>query len=131
MAISIIQCPEYRKFADRAMQRCAALHWLLNSDLKIGFLMSTQKKTDENGAVKVRAECSKCTPKDKALGDYDYLITYYEPNIQGLTEYGMEALTAHELGHIGEDGKSVKGHDIVIGEFRFVLTEYGEDWDRR
>lgn len=82
----------------------------------------------------MQADCIKFSKRYKWLGNYDFIITVYEPNCFGMSEEQMETLLRHQLNHIGvtvnEDNTAdyfLAPHDIQ--DFRCIIEEQGLDWD--
>lgn len=98
-------------------------------DCRIKYLMSDKKKMSNRKVV--YADCEKVKDKFKALIGVDFIITFYEPNIDGLSQEQMEILMWHELKHIGfeNDKCFIIPHDIE--DFANIIEQYGIDWNRR
>ena len=88
------------------------------------YVLSYEPKGDKGKTV--FADCRAVKGPFRALMDYRYIITFYEPNIQDFTENQKKILMLHELKHIQEDGK-VRLHDVE--DFSSILHRYGIDWN--
>lgn len=97
-------------------------------DCRIAYLTSSKGKSS-NGIV-VHADCEKVNEKIKALCGIDFIITFYEPTLEGWTDAQRAALVEHELMHIGFDpqthGCKLIPHDVQ--DFEAILVKYGLDW---
>ena len=94
---------------------------------RIAYQMSTQEKKS-NGKT-VYADTERIKDKLKAFIPYDFLITFYQPNVNGLDNEKMRRLMYHELCHVGFDMKgnySILPHDVE--DFRDVVDKWGIDW---
>ena len=60
---------------------------------------------------------------------FDFIITFYEPNIYYMTENQKKILMLHELKHIdvGERGLTIRPHDIE--DFKSIIKTYGLEWN--
>lgn len=95
--------------------------------ISIAWLASDEAKHG-NGKT-TYADCAKVNKRyDWACGEYDYMITVYEPNIDYFSDKQIRVLLEHELMHINvtKDHKSVKPHDTE--EFVAIIRKYGIDW---
>lgn len=126
-----IQCydceesPYLRELAGRIIDRFSELSHI---DEFIGrenicFVMSYEPKTKRGRQI--LADCRAVKGPYRALVDYQFIITFYEPNIQDLSENQQKILMLHELKHIQEDGK-IRPHDVE--DFSDILHRYGIDW---
>lgn len=99
---------------------------LINS--KIAYLYKNKEIT-RNGK-KTLATAEKCSPKVKALTDYDFIITVAYPDYRDLTDRQRVAVIDHELEHCfvedGEDGETkikMLPHDFE--EFGDIIRRHG------
>ena len=76
----------------------------------------------------VYADTTKISPMYKALIKSDFIVTFYVPNIDGLTHFQLKVLMYHELLHVGyDDGLCyVIPHDVE--DFEDIIKEYGIHW---
>jgi predicted metallopeptidase len=117
---------ELRSLADKIINRFPELSHI---DEFIGrenicYVLSYEPKGDKGKTV--FGDCRAVKGSFRALMDYRYIITFYEPNIQDFTENQKKILMLHELKHIQEDGK-VRLHDVE--DFASILHRYGIDWN--
>ena len=121
---------DYRRIGYDVMENTEELLSLKSADCRIEFLASEHKKTS-NGKP-VLGECIKVQDLYKPFCPYDFLIVFYEPNIEGLSEDQLYILAEHELLHVGyedNDGEPryfVKPHDYA--DFKQITEKYGADW---
>lgn len=96
------------------------------NDLMIVALTSSSAKKSHN--MVTYAECTKVTDKMKALTGTDFVITFYLPNLTGISTNALKALCWHELKHIGWNGekKWIIPHDL--SDFKEIVDLYGTDW---
>ena len=125
--------PEYAEIGSRCIQKYPELINLRDNPCSIAYLGSSKKKSARGRCT--YAECHKIPDKYKWMCSeaYDFMITVYEKNCEGMTDEQMEILIWHELMHIDvselEDGSvvySIKDHDVQ--EFRAILELHGVDW---
>lgn len=106
------------------------LQWIEQAGVGIGFLVSTVAKKSKGRLV--LGECRVVKDPYIPFTPYDFLITIFVQNTEGLTEEQMRILMYHELLHVGMDDKTgepkykVIPHDIE--DFRAVIDRYGADW---
>lgn len=122
---------EYAHIAEKVIRENNDLSWLANAQVGIGY-MSSNKKKRSNGKTTF-ADCRKIPDRDKKFIPFDFLITVYDPNVEGFTDEQMEILIYHELLHVGveekDDGSEryyIVPHDIE--DFSAVIEKYGEAW---
>lgn len=88
------------------------------------------KKT---GNKLVYAETSKLNDKMKAVCGYDFIITFYQPNCDTVSDAALKILMQHELQHVGFDPESGKctiiPHDVE--DFANIVNKYGIEWINR
>lgn len=122
------QSSEYAAIADEVIRNTPSLNWILEEDISIGYLVSDFPKKS-NGKI-VFGTCRKIPDRDRWAIPYDFVITVYEPNVDGWTEEQKRILMHHELLHIGMGNGQAKyktvPHDIE--EFREIIDKYGIDW---
>jgi|P827metagenome_2_1110787.scaffolds.fasta_scaffold02940_8 predicted adenine nucleotide alpha hydrolase (AANH) superfamily ATPase len=125
---------EYRKIGQSVIEQVEELKHLATADCRIEFLASDNKKTS-NGKD-VLGECVKVQDLYKEFCPYDFLIIFYDPNIQDLTEDQLKILAEHELLHIGYEYKEngepryfVRPHDY--DDFKQITDKYGTDWAKK
>ena len=121
---------EYRTIGLDVMEHTAELLSLQSADCRIEFMASEQKKTSNGNPV--LGECIKVQELYKPFCPYDFLIVFYEPNIEGMSEAQLKILAEHELLHVGyEDAEGgpryyVKPHDYA--DFKQITDKYGTNW---
>lgn len=118
---------KYTDFMNMVLRQREDLQYLLNSDKSIGFIESTEKKR-KNGGI-VFADTRIVSGVWTAFCPYDYIITFYMPNVALLNEQQMKTLMWHELKHCGmkPDGTTcLVPHDIE--DFKIILEEQGINW---
>lgn len=89
------------------------------------FVLSYEPKSSQGRAV--FADCRAVKGSYRALMDYRFIITFYEPNVQDMSENQHKILMLHELKHIQDDGK-IRPHDVE--DFSSILHNYGIDWNK-
>ena len=109
------------------------LNTAIDLGLRIGYCLSDKEKTSRGR--RILGECQKVPEEWLGFAPYDFLITFYEPNLAGKTQEQLTALAYHELMHAGaqvdEDGTirlSITPHDQE--DFRRVLDRFGSNWSR-
>lgn len=113
---------KYDEIAAEVIEGHKELHWL--RDVSICYMSSDKPKKGHKSII--RADCHKVQERYKDFCPFDYLVTVYEPNVEGFSDRQIGILLHHELLHINRDG-SLNPHDV--NEFRQIIEEYGADWD--
>lgn len=92
----------------------------------IGYLYSDKEK--KSGKKKVFAECYKVSGRERFYSGHDFEVVFYEPNLVGVSDVGLERLMFHELLHANfEDYKaSINKHDLE--DFKVLVDTFGTDW---
>lgn len=119
---------ELRNLGRKVIRDNEDLRWINQQKIRVGYLMCDHSKTLAGNRV-VFGDCRKVQDVYKAFTNYDFLITFYEPNIISFSDEQKEILMYHELLHIGLEpsGKLyVVPHDIE--EFYPIIEHWGMDW---
>lgn len=119
--------PEMRELAKKVLKDREDLAWIRDARVRIGYETSDKEKRSKG--KNVFGECTKVKEKYKPWTPYDFLITFYTPNTDLLTEEQREILMYHELLHVGmrpTGAYYVVPHDVE--DFKAVLDKYGVDW---
>ena len=125
---TVIKSPELRRRGERAIKAHDDLHWIKDLKIKIGYCVSDYDKI-ANGRI-VYAECVKVKALYHAYIPYDFIIVFYDPNTEQMSEDQLDILMYHELLHIDMDpgGKlKLRPHDVE--EFIPIIDKYGLLWD--
>lgn len=125
---------ELEKLAEEVIEQSAELQeydqgMLTKEFPRIAYLWSDSEKKDAKSGKVIYADTSKVTDKNKVVMYKDFIITFYRPNCEELSESQMRILMLHELLHVGitEDGDFfVRKHDI--DEFQCIADNYGLHW---
>lgn len=118
---------DLRELADRVIEARPELSIIRDFDIKVAYVRSYESKTSKG--KQINAECRLVNGVYTAFLPYDFIITFYEPNMYYMTEKQQKILMLHELKHIGigERGYRIENHDIE--DFKDILLEYGMDWN--
>ena len=107
------------------------LAYIRDSGARIAFLSSDAKKT--SGGHYLYGMCEKVPEKMKWGLPFDFTVTVFEPNVEGMSEDQIRILILHELLHVGisttKDGEEVYRfvpHDLQ--DFRLIVDRFGADW---
>lgn len=120
----------YESIAKELIRNNDSFQPIRDSDVRIAYLVSDREKK-ENGKT-VFAQCEKIPDRYKWSVPYDFMITVFEPNVDGLSRDQLRVLMEHELMHVGIDDSGdgekyrVVPHDVE--DFRAVIEKYGLDW---
>lgn len=97
-------------------------------DIRIGYVLSQEKPPDVRGKTKY-ADCRKLKWTYKAFLPFDFIITFYDCNVEVLSANQRKILMLHELKHIGigEKGLRLEEHDKE--DFVNILERYGIRWN--
>ena len=99
--------------------------------LRVGYCLSDKEKKIKGR--RILGECQKVPEEWQGFAPYDFLITFYEPNIAGMNDEQLHILAYHELMHVGveiqDDGDFriwIRPHDLE--DFNAVLAKFGAYW---
>ena len=122
---------EYAKIGQELIDTEEILEYIKDSEARIIFLSSEQKKM-QNGKI-VFAQCEKVAEKYKWGLPCDFTITVFEPNCEDITPEQLRILLFHELLHVkidfnssGEEAYSINPHDLE--DFKYIIDRFGTDW---
>lgn len=122
---------DFEQMAGELIQTDKKFEMLKDLEVRICYLMSDKEKRS-NGKT-VFADTEKVKRKQQTWCHYDFIITFYAPNIISLNEKQLWILVEHELLHCGvePDDKggyicSIRPHDF--DDFREIIQEHGVWW---
>ncbi len=103
------------------------LAFILTYDIRVGFVLSYESKKADGKTI--AADCRKVTGPYKAYLPFDFIVTFYEPNMAYMTPNQKKLLMLHELKHIGigPKGPRIEPHDVE--DFESILSKYGLRWN--
>lgn len=116
-----------RELGEKVIEERAEFAHLRTDELRIIYLSCEKKRTSRG--KNVYADTEKISDKVKAVLPADFIITFYRPCCEGLSEENMEKLMIHEMKHIGyESGKPcfLIPHDVE--DFSDMIETYGMKW---
>lgn len=126
-----VRSEEYQEIGQMVIESVEELQYLKTADCRIVFMASDAKKS-RNGR-KTLGECIKVNDLYRDFCPYDFMIVFYERNIEGLTEEQLAVLAEHELLHVGVEEKEngdvryyCRPHDYA--DFKQITDKYGTDW---
>lgn len=120
---------ELRKLGEKLIQKNKEFEDIRDAEVRIGYCVSDDARVKDGRAV--LGECTKVRPLYQAFIPYDFLITFYEPNVEELSKKQKEILMMHELLHIGISCNGELTYRIVphdVEDFREIIERYGLDW---
>ena len=115
------------ELGNKVIDKFERLHFIRDYEIKIGYVRSYEKKRTVNGIT--FGSCMKVNDIFKAYLPFDFIVTFYDPNIDTMNDNQLKILMLHELSHIGigERGFKINPHDIQ--DFYRILRDYGLDWN--
>jgi len=114
------------KLADQIINKFPELSIIPEYSIRIGYVLSQENPP----GTKVKyADCTKVKLKYQAWLPYDFIITFYEPNTELLSENQRKILMLHELKHVGIGEKGLKLEEHDREDFADILKRYGIDWN--
>lgn len=119
--------PDLEELGERILTAFPEFDLIKSRGVRIGYLKSYERKKANGKAV--GAECRIIKGVYTAYLPFDFVITFFYPNIHGMSENQLKILMLHELKHIGLNHKGyyLVPHDIE--DFSDILSKYGLDWD--
>ena len=130
MAETRVPDSDYAIVAHRLIDEDERLALIKGSEVRIAYLASDFKKTSHGRPV--LGQCEKVPARFRWCVPFDFTITVFQPNVEGLDDGQVRTLLLHELMHLGisygEDGESysIVHHDVQ--DFRAIVEEFGFDW---
>jgi hypothetical protein len=127
--IGVLDCEvseELRRLGERVIAGVPELAYILDYDIRIGYVMSQEPK-HKDGKI-VMADCRKVTGPYKAYLPFDFVVTFYEPNMGYMTENQKKVLMLHELKHVGIGSRGLRLEPHDIEDFQSILSTYGLRW---
>jgi hypothetical protein len=117
---------DMQKLANQIITKLPELAIIPEYDVRIGYVLSQENPP----GTKIKyADCTKVKVKYQAWLPYDFIITFYEPNTELLSENQKKILMLHELKHIGMGDKGLKLEEHDREDFADILKRYGIDWN--
>jgi hypothetical protein len=118
---------ELAELGNKVLDKIEELSYIRDYEIKIGYVLSGEAKK-QDGRI-VFADCRKVTGPYQAYLPYDFLITFYEPNVDILSDNQKKILMWHELKHIGISHKGLKLVPHEVDDFKVILRKFGIDWN--
>ena len=115
------------KIAAQVIEKYDKVKHLDDENCRIAYQTSDLAK--KSGQKIIYADTERVKDKYKVLMPYDFVVTFYWPNCENLTEEKLEKLMYHELRHVGFAGDgtfTIIPHDVE--DFRDVIDTWGIDW---
>ena len=102
------------------------LGFIKDMEIEIGYVRSFQAKVKDGRLV--YADTEKTKHKYTAYLPYDFVITFYEPNVASLNDEQKRILMWHELRHIGIGDRGFKVNPHEIEDFFSIVEKHGVHW---
>ncbi|MDA8228735.1 MAG: putative metallopeptidase [Desulfitobacterium hafniense] len=118
---------DLRVLGEKLISAMPELSVIRDYEAKIGYVRSYETKKDKGRQV--NADCRKINGTYTAYLPFDFIVTFYEPNIYHMSDNQKKILMLHELRHIGigERGFRIENHDVE--DFRDILDRFGIEWN--
>lgn len=117
---------EMEELGNKIITKYDQFGFITDLDLKIGYAKCTQPKQEKG--ERVLGECVKIKPFMKAWIPFDFIIVFYDLNIDYLDEKQIQILMMHELQHIGLGPKGIKINEHDVKDFSNLITAHGINW---
>lgn len=127
--IDYVESDEIKALGEMVIKNFPEFNFIEDYKIKIGYVLSYEVKKDK--AKKVFADCKLINGTYTAYLPFDFIITFYDPNIYWMSDNQKAILMYHELKHIGVGRKGFKIEDHDIEDFVDVLGKYGLTWNKR
>ena len=102
------------------------LDFIRDMGIEIGYVRSYQRRI-KDGRI-VYADTEKTKHKYTAYLPFDFVITFYEPNVAMFNDEQVRILMWHELRHIGIGEKGFKVMPHEIEDFFSIIEKHGARW---
>lgn len=118
---------DLRELGEKVIAAMPELHIIKDFDIRVGYVRSYEAKQAKG--KRINADCRKVSGTYTAYLPFDFIITFYEPNIYHMSENQKKILMLHELRHvgIGERGFRIENHDVE--DFIDILHRFGIEWN--
>ena len=118
---------ELQELGEKVIAKMPELSLINEYDIKVGYVLSYEAKRDKGKST--NADCRKVTGPYKAFLPFDFVITFYDPNISHMSDNQKKVLMLHELKHIGigDKGLRIENHDVE--DFMSILETHGIKWN--
>ncbi len=118
---------DLRELGEKLIDAMPELGIIREFDAKIGYVRSYEAKTSKG--MTINAECRKVTGSYTAYLPFDFIVTFFEPNMDYMTENQQKILMLHELRHIGVGEKGLRIEPHSVEDFRDILHRFGIEWN--
>ncbi len=118
---------ELRELGERVIAGMPELSYILEFEIKVGYVLSYEAKKKDGKFI--AADCRKVTGTYTAFLPFDFVVTFYEPNMSYMTDNQKKLLMLHELKHIGIGPKGLRIEPHDIEDFESILNQYGLRWN--
>lgn len=118
---------DLRELGEKVIRAMPELHIIHDFDIRVGYVRSYEAKQGKGKMI--FADCRKVNGTYTAYLPFDFIVTFYEPNVYHMTENQKKILMLHELKHIGigEKGFKIENHDVE--DFVDILYRFGIEWN--
>ncbi len=108
------------------IRKVPELSYISELDVQIGYVESYERKI-KNGEL-VLAETKKVVGQYRAYLPFDFVITFYLPNVAYLTDNQKKIVMWHELRHIQRSSKGLILIPHEVKDFKSILSQFGLDY---
>ncbi|KLU66740.1 hypothetical protein DEAC_c14080 [Desulfosporosinus acididurans] len=117
---------DLKTMGEKVINAMPELSFIKEYGVRIGYVRSYEAKRDKGRQV--NANCRKVNGTYTAYLPFDFIVTFFEPNIYYMSDNQKKILMLHELRHIGigERGLRLENHDVE--DFKSILDRFGIDW---
>lgn len=117
---------EMKELGNKIIDKFEHLQFIRDLDIQIGYVKCTEPKQEKG--ERVLGECVKVKTYLKAWLPYDFIIVFYDLNIDYLDENQIKILMLHELQHIGIGLKGFKINEHNVKDFSNIITAHTLNW---
>lgn len=128
--LDLIECEvseELRQLGEKVIAGMPELAYITEFEIKVGYVLSYEAKKKDGKFI--AGDCRKVTGTYTAFLPFDFIITFYEPNISYMTDNQKKVLMLHELKHIGIGMRGLKIEHHDVEDFISILERYGINWN--
>jgi len=118
---------ELRELGEKVITGRPELFYITEYEIKVGYVLSYESKKKDGKTI--AADCRKVTGPYKGYLPFDFVITFYEPNMSYMTDNQRKVLMLHELKHIGIGDRGLKIEPHNIEDFIDILEKFGLKWN--
>lgn len=119
--------PELQALGEQVIDHMPELSIIRDFGVRVGYVLSYYPKIKNRRII--CGDCRKVTEAYTAYLPFDFIVTFYQPNIAYMSANQQKILMLHELRHIGMGPKGLRLEPNDVEDFADILARYGITWN--